>query len=86
MKIESIQTGQKLTVDINEVDNKEAILETIQGCADGNCACSTDEYKKVETMTILPGPNSIQLNIEVKPGEVIDPACISDCLAPEAGK
>ncbi|CAB4594395.1 unannotated protein [freshwater metagenome] len=33
-------------------------------------------------MQILSGPDSIQLNIEVKPGEVIDPNCISDCLAP----
>jgi hypothetical protein len=35
-------------------------------------------------MQIVPGPNSIQLNIEVKAGEVIDPNCISECLAPIA--
>jgi hypothetical protein len=84
MKISSEQVGAKLTVNLDDVKDKDAIIETIAGCADGSCACSTDEYQKVETMQIVPGPNSIQLNIEVKPGEVIDPNCISECLAPNA--
>ncbi|MEY2877261.1 MAG: hypothetical protein RLZ24_688 [Actinomycetota bacterium] len=84
MKISSEQVGAKLTVNLDDVKDKDAIIETIAGCADGSCACSTDEYQKVETMQIVPGPNSIQLNIEVKPGEVIDPNCISECLDPAA--
>ena len=82
MKISSEQVGAKLTVNLDDVKDKDAIIETIAGCADGSFACSTDEYQKVETMQIVPGPNSIQLNIEVKPGEVIDPNCISECLDP----
>jgi hypothetical protein len=84
MKISSEQVGAKLTVNLDDVKDQDAIIETIAGCADGSCACSTDEYQKVETMQIVPGPNSIQLNIEVKPGEVIDPNCISECLDPSA--
>ncbi len=84
MEINSKQTGSTLVVNLQNVSDKSAVLETIQGCAEGNCACSTDEYKKVETMQILPGPDSIQLNIEVKAGEVIDPNCISDCLIPNS--
>jgi hypothetical protein len=82
MDIKSTQSGSSLVVNIKDVADKNAILETIQGCADGSCACSTDEYQKVESMQILPGANSIQLNIEVKAGEIIDPNCISECLAP----
>ena len=82
MDINSTQTGSSLIVNLENVSDKDAVLETIQGCADGNCACSTDEYQKVETMQVIPGPDSIQLNIEVNAGEVIDPNCISECLAP----
>ena len=82
MKVESTQVGQALTVNIEDVKDKAAIIETIEGCADGSCACSTDEYQKVQSINIVPGVNSIQLNIEVKPGEVIDPNCISECLTP----
>ena len=85
LEIKSVQTGSSLVVNLNNVEDKSTILETIQGCVDGNCACSTDEYQKVEAMQILPGPNSIQLNIEVKAGEVIDPNCISECLTPVVG-
>ena len=84
MDINSTQTGSSLIVNLENVSDKDAVLETIQGCADGNCACSTDEYQKVETMQIIPGPDSIQLNIEVKAGVVMDPNCISECLAPQA--
>lgn len=82
MKIKSEQVGQSLIVNIDEIADKQAILDTIQGCADGSCACSTDEYQKVASIEILPGAKSIQLNIEVKAGEVIDPNCISECLIP----
>lgn len=82
MKIESKQTGTKLIVNLADVADQSAVLNTIEGCASGQCACSTDEYQKVETMNIIPGKNSIILDIDVKPGEVIDPQCISDCLAP----
>lgn len=82
MDIKSTQSGSSLVVNIDDLPDKNAILETIQGCADGSCACSTDEYQKIESMQIVPGANSIQLNIEVKVGEIIDPNCISECLAP----
>ena len=81
MDIKSTQSGSSLVVNIDDVPDKNAILETIQGCADGSCACSTDEYQKIESMQIVPAANSIQLNIEVKVGELIDPNCISECLA-----
>ncbi len=80
MDIKSTKSGTSLVVNIEEVSNKNAILQTIQSCAEGDCTCSTDEYKKVESMQIVPGANSIQLKIEVKSGEIIDPNCISECL------
>jgi hypothetical protein len=82
MEINSVQEGNSLFVNLENVSDKNAVLETIQGCADGNCACSTDEYQKVSSMEIAPGINSIQLNITVKPGEIINPVCISECLSP----
>ena len=83
MKIGSEQVGSKLTVEIENVADRVAIIETIEGCADGSCACSTTEYQKVENLEIVESPHGIRLNIDVKPGEVIDPNCISECLMPE---
>lgn len=84
MKIQSNQVGQKLTVAITEVSNNQSIIDTIESCADGHCACSSDEYQKVESLKISRGSNFIQLDIAVKPGETIDSACISECLDPDS--
>ena len=84
MEISSKQVGSKLSVEVVNVTDVSGVLETIEGCADGSCACSTDEYLKVDSMRITPGSDSLMLDIVVKPGEVIDPACISECLAPES--
>lgn len=83
MKIQSNQVGEKLTVAITEVSDKRSIIDTIASCTDGHCACSSDEYQKVESLEISSGSNFIQLDIAVKPGETIDPACISECLDPD---
>ncbi len=84
MKIQSKQTGTSLVVNLEDVSHRAEILETLQGCAQGECACSSDEYQKVESMQISESPDSITLNVQVKPGEVIDPSCISECLVPVA--
>ena len=84
MKIQSKQTGSFLVVNLEDVSNQAEILDTLQGCAQGECACSSDEYQKVESMQIAESPHSITLNVQVKPGEVIDPSCISECLVPVA--
>ncbi len=84
LEIKSVQTGSSLVVNLDTVSDKAAIIETIQGCAGGNCACSTDEYQKVTSMEIVSDIDSIQLNIEVKPGEFIDSECISECLNPNS--
>lgn len=59
---------------------KSSLLETFAGCADGSCACSTDEYQKVASMQVQDQGDSIAIDVRTKPGETIDPACISDCM------
>ncbi len=82
MKIESNQVDTELVVLLEDVTDSMAVKDAIAECADGRCACSTEEYEKVQSLQITQIGSTIQLNIEVKPGEVIDPNCISDCLNP----
>lgn len=59
---------------------KASLLETFNDCSTGSCACSTDEFKKVELMEINSTGDSITLSVTAKEGEVIDPACVSECV------
>lgn len=60
--------------------DKASLLETFAGCADGSCECSTDEYEKVASMDVQSDGDAITIDVKVKPGETIDPNCISDCM------
>ncbi len=82
MKISAKQRDSQLVVELKDVSNKDEVVQVLQSCAEGACSCSSDEYAKVETMQILSGPSSIQLDISVKAGEIIDVNCISECLSP----
>lgn len=82
MEIKAKQNNSHLVVELKNISDKDDVIEMLQSCAEGACSCSSDEYTKVETMQILSGPSSIQLNISVKAGEFIDVNCISECLTP----
>lgn len=59
---------------------KAAYLDTFNSCAEGHCACSSDEYQKVESMQVTSEGDAITVEVHAKAGQTIDPACISDCL------
>ncbi len=84
MEISAQQVGTKLTVELSDVSDTSKIVEIVEGCASGACACSTDEFQKVENIAIVPGESSVLLNVEVLPGETIDQSCITECFSPVA--
>lgn len=84
MEISAQQVGTKLTVELSDVSNTSKVVEIVEGCASGACVCSTDEFQKVENIAVIPGENSVLLNVEVLPGEIIDKSCITECFSPVA--
>ncbi len=78
-KIKTTENG--IEIDIKQVeDKKDQLLEAFQECQDGRCTCHTEEYKKVESLHIDAGADSIKLSIKSKPEQVIDTAEIEKCL------
>ena len=65
--------------------DRAALLETFNACADGTCECSTEEYAKVESMQVNADGDAITIEVRTKPGETIDPTCITDCLDSATG-
>ena len=85
-KYEVAPGAQGLQIKLLEVgSNKDQLLESFGACATGDCACSTDEYEKVESMDIVEGDGSITINVKSKIGETIDPSCVTDCLTEITG-
>ena len=62
-------------------EDKANLLESFEGCASGECACSPTEFQKVESMKIGSDEDSISIEVKSKAGEVIDPACVTECIS-----
>ena len=77
-------TKNKDGIDINITElsgEKDKLLEAFQECSEGRCTCPTQEYEKVETLTIAGTDKIIQLSIKSKENTVIDTKEIEKCLA-----
>ncbi len=70
-----------LAIEITGVgDSRDELLQAFGDCAEGHCSCPTDEYEKVEAMTIAPAGDRIAIDLAAKPGTEFDAAEIERCL------
>lgn len=70
-----------LTVEVSEIVGKEKqLLNEFQACQEGRCACPTDEYAKLDTLTIDKLAGKISLRLTAKSGQVFDETEIEKCL------
>ena len=75
------QKPDGLEIKLDNVEGqKEELLQAFQQCQQGQCACPTDEYHKLDSIQLDQGEDSIQINLIAKPGAEIDPQEINRCL------
>jgi hypothetical protein len=58
----------------------DRVLSAVASCQSGQCSCPTDEYRKLESMSIAVGEDDITLRLEPKEGEAFDFSEIAACL------
>ena len=58
----------------------DRLLGAVESCQSGQCSCPTDEYRKLESMSIAVGEDDIALRLEPKEGESFDLSEIAACL------
>ena len=61
-------------------ERRAALLNLLGACSDGDCACASDEYRKVESMQLDTDAFGVTVSVRTKPGERIDPSCVTECL------
>ncbi len=78
-RIEPAERG--VTIAIEGIgDKRDELLATFDECAQGRCACPTDEYEKVEAMEVVPAEETISIRLVARPGTAFDAAQIEHCL------
>ena len=61
-------------------EQQEQLLEAFSRCQQGQCSCPTDEYRKVESMEVLPEEGEISIQLSAKAGTDFDIGQITACL------
>jgi hypothetical protein len=70
-----------IAIEVSDVGGQQdRLLAAFASCQAGRCSCPTDEYRKLESMSIEQGEDDITLRLEPKEGESFDLAQITACL------
>jgi len=70
-----------VAIEVSEVGgHQDRMLAAFASCQAGQCSCPTDEYRKLESMSIDRGEDDITVRLEPKEGESFDLSHIAVCL------
>lgn len=78
-KINETGSGLDISVDVTN-EKKDKLLQAFQECQQGRCSCPTEEYKKLDSISIEHDDDKIELHLKVKDGHKLDKAEINKCL------
>ena len=81
MKYAIMGKPKGLEIEIEQLGDKQAkVLESLQACAEGRCACPTSQYEKLDAIKVTPADDRISVELKSKEGETIAQADIERCL------
>ena len=81
MKSDIKSDSDGLTIEISEIQGSNAqLLAAFKKCQEGRCSCPTNEYEKLESLTIEQTEDKINLRLKVKKSQDFDSAEIEKCL------
>jgi hypothetical protein len=56
------------------------VLASLQDCQHGRCGCPTDQYDRLEEMTIHTGPDELTIRLHPRQGQRFDTDELQSCL------
>jgi hypothetical protein len=59
---------------------QSALLNALQECKEGRCACPTPEYDKLAAMDVIVTPDKVQIELQTKPGADLQTEDVRKCL------
>ena len=78
-KMNETEKELKIILEVSN-DNKGKFLEEFSNCQQGKCSCPTEEYKKLESLTVENFENKISLTLKPKADQNFDINEINKCL------
>jgi len=81
MKYKIDQNQSDMDIQIFDIKtDKEKVLEALQECQEGRCSCPTDEYEKLESLSIEETEEGVELHLKSKQGNQLNKEEVERCL------
>ncbi len=81
MRYEITQHDPDVEIHIRETgESTPQLLASLQDCRAGRCGCPTDQYDRLEDMTIDADANQLTVRLRPRTGQRFDPDQLQNCL------
>ena len=75
------EEGSAVSIELTEVGNRsDELLTAFAECQAGRCSCPTDEYRKLDTMSVEHDGDAVHMRLEPRQGERFALSEIEACL------
>ena len=80
-EFELTRRGSEVEIQVRGTAEQEPqLIESFQDCQSGHCSCPTDQYERLESMTMESENGNITMLLRPRPGEHFDIEQIRACL------
>jgi hypothetical protein len=80
MPYEITEHEHDIHIRVEADDRAPQLLAAMQECQEGRCTCPTDQYDRLDGMTIEPGADVITVTLHPRDGQHLDVEPLSRCL------
>jgi hypothetical protein len=81
MRYEISEQGKHVQIQIHQTgEHTPRLVASLQDCREGRCSCPTDQYDRLEDMTVQTGVDQLTVRLHPKPGQRLDTDQLQACL------
>ena len=81
MKTKIVSKKDSVEIQVSEVgSHTDELLAAFRECQEGKCSCPSQEYEKVEYLSVEQSKEGISISVKAKAEQQIDIADIEKCL------
>lgn len=81
MRYEISEDHDEVVMTVTDVGVGAArLMESLQECQQGQCACPTDQYDRLDAIDVQAGDDDFTVRLRPRTGEVLDVQALHACM------
>lgn len=81
MRYEITEHQDDVEIRVRETgEHAPQLLDSLQGCQQGRCGCPTDQYERLEQMTIRTEIDELTIRLHPREGQRLDTGELQACM------